>query len=138
MRPSHPGLTPHDVLSDGGWHPRYARVLAIASDGDYGFALVDGNGDGAELEAETWFWDGAQWAGGSSSGAGPLAYLGREQTGGKIGNACFSYGSARGRDSVLIQFEGRRHVVPVGKEGTWAFIKQRQDPSSGDLPALIQ
>jgi hypothetical protein len=38
---------------------RYAHVLAVASDGDYGFALVGGNGDGAELEAETWIWDGS-------------------------------------------------------------------------------
>jgi hypothetical protein len=49
MSPDHPALTEDDVLSHGGWHPRYARVLAVTSDGDYGFALVDGNGDGAEL-----------------------------------------------------------------------------------------
>jgi len=53
MPPDHPALTGDEVLAHGGWHPRYARVLAIASDGGYGFAVVDGNGDGAELEAET-------------------------------------------------------------------------------------
>jgi hypothetical protein len=31
-------------------------VIAVASAGDYGFALVDGNGDGSELEAEHWLW----------------------------------------------------------------------------------
>ncbi len=77
----HPGLSHRDVLASGGWHPRYARVLITASDGDYGFALVDGNGDGAELEEELWRWeDGGpaghgHWEGGSSSGAGPLGYL---------------------------------------------------------------
>jgi hypothetical protein len=52
MPPEHPGLTEQEVLTHGGWHPRHARVLAVTSDGDYGFALVDGNGDGAGLEAD--------------------------------------------------------------------------------------
>ena len=56
MPPDHPGLSEEDVLGHGGWHPRYARVLAITSGGDYSFAVVDGNGDGAELEAEMWEW----------------------------------------------------------------------------------
>jgi hypothetical protein len=47
-------LTAEEVIADGGWHPRYARVIALASDDGYGFALVDGNGDGSELEAEAW------------------------------------------------------------------------------------
>jgi hypothetical protein len=58
MQSPHPALTPEEVIARGSWDPRYARVLAIASDQDYGFALVDGNGDGAELEAEAWTWDG--------------------------------------------------------------------------------
>ena len=70
MPAEHPGLTEQEVIVGGGWHPRYARVLAVASDGDYGFALVDGNGDGAELEAELWRWDGGSWAGAGSSGGG--------------------------------------------------------------------
>ncbi len=35
-----------------------------------------GNGDGAELEAEVWKWDGGKWDGAGSSGAGPLDQLG--------------------------------------------------------------
>lgn len=45
-------LTAAEVIVSGGWHPRYARVIAIASDDGYGFALVDGNGNGNELEAD--------------------------------------------------------------------------------------
>lgn len=55
--PAHPGLSHYEVLALGGWHRDYARVLITASDGDYGFALVDGNGDGAELEEELWRWE---------------------------------------------------------------------------------
>jgi hypothetical protein len=38
MPPDHPALSEEEVLAPSGWHPRYARVLAVASDGDYGFA----------------------------------------------------------------------------------------------------
>jgi hypothetical protein len=124
----HLALTPEDVMARGGWDVRYARVLAVASDGDYGFALVDGNGDGAELEAEMWLWESGTWTGAGSSGAGPLSYLGPVQTGGQIHDACFAYGSAPGRHSITIDFEGRLHQVPVSREGVWAFIKIRTDP----------
>lgn len=52
----HAALSTADVAARGGWHPRCVRVIAVASAGDYGFALVDGNGDGSELEAEHWLW----------------------------------------------------------------------------------
>jgi hypothetical protein len=135
MPPDHPGLSAHEVLAHGGWHPRYARVLAVASDGDYGFAVVDGNGDGAELEAEIWTWDGAGWAGAGSSGAGPLGSLGPVHTGGQIGSAYFAYGSAPGRQSIAISFDGRVHEVPVSRHGVWAFIKARTDLHRHGFPS---
>jgi hypothetical protein len=128
----HPSLTEQHVIARGGWHPRYARVLATASDGDYGFALVDGNGDGAELEAETWIWQDGSWVSAGSSGVGPLGHLGPRQTGGQIGNAYFTYGSAPGRQSISIDFDGRRHQVPVSRHGVWAFIKLRTDASAAN------
>jgi hypothetical protein len=128
----HPALTEDDILASGGWHPRYVRVLAVASDGDYGVAIVDGNGDGAELEEETWVWDDGRWTGGSSSGAGPLDTLGAIQTGGQIGAARFAFGRAPGRELVTVGFDGKTHQVPVGREGVWAFIKL----GSGPAPAL--
>ncbi len=136
MSPDHPGLSQEDVLARGGWHPRYARVLAVASDGNYGFAVVDGNGDGAELEAETWEWDNGSWQGAFSSGAGPLSTLGPLQTGGQIGEAYFAYGKAPGRQRVTISFDGRPHDVPVSREGVWAFVKIRTDPGRPELPSL--
>jgi hypothetical protein len=134
MPPHHPALTPADVIARGGWNPRYARVLAIASDADYGFALIDGNGDGAELEAETWIWNSGTWASAGSSGAGPLSHLGPAHTG-QIRNACFAFGSAPGHQSITIDFDGRRHQVPVSRYGIWAFIKIRTDPDAHSFPA---
>jgi hypothetical protein len=56
-----PRLTEKRVIAQGGWHPRYARAVAIATDSDFGLALVDGKGDGAELADEIWMLaDGGQ------------------------------------------------------------------------------
>ena len=136
MRPDHPALAAQDVLAHGGWHPRYARVLAVASDGDYGFALVDGNGDGAELEAELWTWDNGTWTGAGSSGAGPLTTLGPQQAADHADDACYAFGSAPGHHSITISLDGHHYHVPVSQHGVWAFVKIRTDPHSRGLPSL--
>lgn len=136
MRPDHPGLSEQEVLTQGGWHPRYARVLAVASDGDFGFAIVDGNGDGAELEAEAWHWDNGSWHNAFSSGAGPLSNLGPLQTGGYIGNAHFAYGAAPPTQPVTVSLDGCLHDIPAGHGGVWAFIKRRTDPGRNEPPSL--
>jgi hypothetical protein len=51
------GLNAADVLRIGGWHPRYARVLDIVVDGDIAAALVDTNGDGADLNLDIYLLD---------------------------------------------------------------------------------
>jgi hypothetical protein len=140
--PRHPGLSHRDVLASGGWHPRYVRVLITASDGDYGFALVDGNGDGAELEEEQWQWEGGpgghgRWQGGSTSGAGPLDHLPPLVAGGHIGPAYFAYGRVPGAESVTIGFEQRRYEMPVVSPlGVWGFIRVAAGLRPG-LPALV-
>jgi hypothetical protein len=126
-------LTEDQVIASGGWHPRYTRVLAMASDGDYGFAVIDGNGD-AELEAETLRWEGGNWTSAGSSGAGPLDHLGPLQTGGQIGDAYSAYGTAPTRQSITVNFDGRLHHIPVSRYGVWAFIKIRTDPHGHGYP----
>jgi hypothetical protein len=135
--PAHPGLSPQEVLSLGGWHPGYARVLIAASDGDSGFALVDGNGNGAELEEELWIWESGRWEGGSTSGAGALDWLGPLAAGGRVDDAFFAYGRVPGRESVTVEFEHRRYEVPVTPLGIWGFIKIAADPGHCGLPALV-
>lgn len=134
MAPEHPGLSEADVIARGGWHPRYVRALATASDGDFGLAVVDGNGDGAELEEELWSWDDGTWAPGSSWGAGPLERLESIRTGGELGSARFAYGRAPGRRSVTISFDDHLHDVPVSRAGVWAFIKA--SPGAAEMPRL--
>jgi len=136
MQPDDPSLTEEEVLAHGGWHPRYARVLAVASGGDYGdygFAVVDENGDGADLEAEMWQSDCGNWDGAGSSGAGPLDTLGPARTGGQIGNAYFAYGSAPGRQSITISFDGRRHNVSVSRNESGPSSKSAPTPPATDF-----
>ncbi len=66
-------LSAEAIIRTSGWHPGYARVLLIEQAGDFAVVLVDGNGDGAELELEYWQRDAdGLWRGGSSSGYGSL------------------------------------------------------------------
>jgi hypothetical protein len=129
MPPHRRALTEDEVIASGAWHPRYARVIAIASDGDYGLAIVDGNGDGAELEAETWEWNGERWTSAGSAGAGALDTLGPWEAG-QIGNSYCAYGSAPGRQTIMIDFDGRFHQTPVSRYGVWAFIRASTSPGS--------
>jgi hypothetical protein len=67
---------------------------------------------------------------------GPLGHLGTGQTGGQIGNAYFTYGSAPGRQTISIDFDGHRYQVPVSRHGVWAFTKPHTDAAAVSLPPL--
>ncbi|MGH3302805.1 MAG: hypothetical protein ACRDOK_14190 [Streptosporangiaceae bacterium] len=136
MAAERPVLTEGQIIAEGGWHPRYARVLAVASDGDFGFALVDGNGDGAELEDEIWLFGAGSWSGGPTSGAGPLSQVGTLRSWWPAKDVCVAYGSAPGRQSVTISLAAQRHDVPVGRYGIWAFVKVVTGAHDCDGPEL--
>ncbi len=138
MATERPRLTAERVIAVGGWHPRYARVLAIATDGDYGFALVDGNGDGAELEEEILIFAEGAWGGRSSSGAGPLDHLGSLHTWWPIEDVCFAYGRAPGRQAVSLCFAGQRHDIPISDHAIWAFAKAVTGRHGHDSPVLAR
>ena len=133
----HAALSTADVVARGGWHPRCVRVIAVASAGDYGFALVDGNGDGSELEAEHWLWLEGAWQQRGSSGIGPLDGVGPLHSGGYMDDtAWFAFGSAAGQDTVTVAFGGRSHQVPVGSYGVWAYTGIRAGPGGREEPGL--
>ena len=139
MAAGHSPLTAAKVIATGGWHPGYARVIALSSDDGYGFALVDGNGDGAELEAEAWILRDGAWHGSTTSGAGPLDGVGPIRTGGQIdGTAWFAYGSAPGRDTVTIAFDGslpwyRSGNTACGRSSPPVPAEAPGRPRSGEL-----
>ena len=137
----HPGLSHREVLASGGWHPRYARALITASDGDYGFALVDGNGDGAELEEELWQWKDSpgghgRWQAGVPPVRDPWTISPRSWRA-ATSAAYFAYGRVPGAESVTIEFEQRRYEMPmISQLGVWGFIREAAGPHPG-LPVLV-
>lgn len=129
-------LTGNVVLRVGGWHPRYARVVALAQDGDYGLVLVDGNGNGQELEAEFFFRTDEGWTGGTSWGVGPLDSLPNQVFASWPSHAVYGYGAAAGEDTVTVVFDDQQHQVPVSSLGVWIFIKRLEGRLSDVLPHL--
>ncbi len=117
-------LAASHVIEAGGWHPAHARVLAIATDRDRALAIVDGNGDGAELEAEVWARDPSGWRCIVSHGAGPLDFTRpmNDTAHGWSSDAHYAHGVAAGLARVTVAFGGAAYEVPVSPTGVWAFM----------------
>ena len=56
------------VLNTGGWDIRFAVVRAVKTVGDRGVAVIDANGDGADINLEHFAWLDGEWQLQSSSG----------------------------------------------------------------------
>jgi len=129
-------LTDDLIITLGGWNPRYARVVMIAVDDDEAIALVDGNGDGAELEMEYWHKEHDGWSAGSTSGHGPLDSL--SATRWDAGPMVCAVGPAPPGDVVRIGYEGNVHECRANQFGVWAFIRKvRHMDFNHPLPELL-
>jgi hypothetical protein len=56
------------VIEVGGWDGRYAVVRAVRTLGDHGAAVIDANGDGADINVEHFHRVDGEWRPGSSTG----------------------------------------------------------------------
>jgi hypothetical protein len=110
------------IISVGGWDPRYARVAMVAVDDDVAIALVDGNGDGAELEMEYWFKEDGKWRAGQSGGHGPLDSLSTSRW--DAGPMVCAVGPAVPGNVFRIRYEGTVHECRANQFGVWAFIRK--------------
>ncbi len=97
-------LTDDIIIVAGGWNPNYARVVMIAVDDDEAIALVDGNGDGVELEQEFWTRESTGWRAGSSVGCGSLNSLNISVW--DAGHAVCAFGRASPGASVSVRHDG--------------------------------
>jgi hypothetical protein len=130
-------LSAEALIRIGGWHPGYARVLLIEQAGDLAVALVDGNGDGAELEVEYWHRDaGGLWRGGSSSGSGPLRYLSGANSW-NTGDFVAALGRVQPSAEVSVQYGGHVHRRRASEFGVWGFVHAADSSHPGDLPTVI-
>jgi hypothetical protein len=129
-------LTADALIAAGGWNPRYARVLLIADDGHHAVILVDGNGDGAELEFEHWQREpDGRWYGTSSSGHGPLDGLPAAQSwhGGLFVGAI---GRAEPATEVSIAYGGWVYRRRANEYGIWGFVHAPDSADSREVPAV--
>jgi hypothetical protein len=125
-------LSPAELLRAGGWHAAYARVLRVERDGDVALVLVDGNGDGVEVEEEAWFRSPEGWECWSSSGFGPLDGAGSSR-GGSSG-LVWAAGHAAAGSTVTVEYHNELHQVAVDEYGLWAFARFDQHADVGELP----
>ncbi len=127
-------LTEDAIIRVGGWHPRYARVLLIECDGDFGLVLVDGNGDGSELEIEYWLREAdGGWRGGSSSGHGSLDRLSRSHSW-SAGDFVAALGRVEPGAEVTVEYAGRSYRRRASQLGVWGFVHAVDTERSGHLP----
>ena len=91
---------------------------------DSGFALVDEDGDGRRLKAETWlFVDDDGWIQLESADTGPLDLTApRVEGGGILLGVFYVHGVAPGYAALAVDYGGTRHEIPVVPPGVWAFM----------------
>lgn len=118
------------VLRAGGWDPRYAVTLAVASHDGVGAALIDTNGDDVDVDLDMYERDfTGVWREGASSGVGNVgAFL--------SGNAAVAWGRAAPGLVVDIQYSGQRYQVVTAETGWWLFVALAVS-GSDDLPIYI-
>jgi hypothetical protein len=124
------------IIRTGGWDPRYARVLLIEQSGVTALALVDGNGDGAELELEYWRRDaGEGWQGEASSGYSALDSLAAADTW-SAGEFVCALGRVSPGSVVRVTYGGRSYSRQANEFGVWGFVHKADSSRPGELPAV--
>jgi len=116
-------LTEDLVIASGGWNPAFARVVLIVADADVAIVLVDGNGDGVELEMEYWNKNEDGWVGGSSSGYGPLGGI-RSMNRWDAGSMVCAVGGGDPGETVLLRYDGEVCECTVNQFGLWGFVRK--------------
>jgi hypothetical protein len=107
-------LDPDTIFRLGGWDPRYARVIRLENNKNVAFALVDANGDGAEIHESVYAHNGSQWV---------ECFVGRGS--GADGPVAWTWGTAPDRQHVEISYLQEIHIVRVHDDGIWVFVAPR-------------
>jgi hypothetical protein len=131
------GLSGEALIRAGGWDPRYARALLVEQDGDHALALIDGNGDGAELELEYWRRDtDGVWHGGASSGHGALNSMPAVQSL-NAGDIVAALGRAEPAAEVSVQYDGNVYRRQATESGVWGFVHAADSTRPDEMPTVV-
>jgi hypothetical protein len=129
-------LSADAIIRVGGWHPSYARVLLIEHDEDDALVLVDGNGDGAELELEYWHRDvDGTWCGGSTSGHGSLDSMPSSQSW-DAGLFVVALGRVAPATEVTVEYGGHTYHRTANEFGVWGLIHAADSARPRALPEV--
>ena len=122
-------LTEERVISEGRWHP---TVRPGSSDpGDRraeAIVLVDGNGDGSEVEREQWYLTEGGWVPGSSGGMGSFDRRAL-WTWGTTGGTGYVIGCAEPGQSVAVEWMDAEQRATANDVGIWGVPVPDRLPS---------
>jgi hypothetical protein len=111
------------VLSAGGWDTRYGLTLAVASNGDVGGALIDTNGDEADIDLDEYERDAeGNW---HEMGSGSAGEAGASRS----TRMSATWGRADPHAVVEIEYLGQRHSTVASETGWWLFVVPATDDS---------
>lgn len=118
------------VLTAGGWDPRYAVTLAVASQDDVGAALVDTNGDEVDIDLDVYLRDAdGVWQEISSAGIG--------EGGGFLSDrAAVLLGRTAPGLIVDVDYAGRTSSIVASGTGWWLFVAAAV-PGVDTFPRLV-
>lgn len=112
-------------------------MLLIEEHDGQAVVLVDGNGDGAELELEYWTRDGARgWECASSAGYSGLDSLARAEAW-TTGAHVIAMGKVAPDADVRLSYVGDTHSRQANEFGIWGFIAPADPKSPEELPVVV-
>jgi hypothetical protein len=119
-------LNAERAIQAGGWDPRYAVALAVASRSDIAAALIDTNGDGADIDLDQ-YERGADgyWHEVSSGSAGAAGSSWSQRI-------AAAWGQANPATTIEIEYLGLRDSIVASVAGWWLFVA----PATND-PGLL-
>jgi hypothetical protein len=123
-------LNAESAISAGGWDGRYAVTLAVATRGGIAAALIDTNGDGADIDLDEyergtdghWHELGSGSAGDSGASRSP--------------RLAATWGCSDPGAHVEIEYLGHSYTVMAPPSGWWLFIGPATDDSDA-IPRRI-
>jgi hypothetical protein len=121
-------LSVSNLLSAGGWDPRYAVILAVASYDGVAGALIDANGDEADIDLDEYECDAAgNWyeTGSGSAGGEGTSWSTR---------VAATWGRGAPGEIVKIDYLGHSYSIAASSAGWWLFVM----PSTEDFDAVPQ
>jgi len=115
------------ALRLGGWDPRYAVVLATAARDGVAAALVDTNGDGADIDLDQ-YEQGADglWFEVNSGNCGETGAF-------STGFMALAWGRADPGSMVRVEYQAARYAVEASDQGRWMFVAPSH---SSDVPRV--